>query len=208
MQSNSIEDIEKTTTKAFQLLSGPQSQKPENLDADAVQAGVKLLASLKGIGPATASLLLAVFAPESVPFFSDELFRWVMWEESGKPDGWKRVIKYNLKEYAEVFGRVQELRRRLGVRAVDAERVAWVLGKEGVDVGGVDQGAGCGEEGKKVEAKVGAVGEVQKKVESKKGAKRKVDEDTVQEPKAKQKKKDAPRTDTTQLRRSGRNKDD
>ena len=30
---------------------------------------------------------------------------------------------------------VSELSERLGVRAVDMERVAWVLGKEGVDVG-------------------------------------------------------------------------
>lgn len=48
--------------------------------------------------------------------------------------GWKRVIKYNVKEYVEVVGRGREVRRRLGVKGVEVEKVAWVLGREGVDV--------------------------------------------------------------------------
>jgi hypothetical protein len=69
-----------------------------------------------------------------VPFFSDELFRWCMWDEPGSPNGWQRKIKYNVKEYEILLEKVDVLVKRLGVRAVDAERVAWVLGKEGVDV--------------------------------------------------------------------------
>jgi hypothetical protein len=56
-----------------------------------------------------------------------------MWDESGSPAGWKRKIKYNVKEYEALVEKVDELRERLGVRAVDVERVAWVLGREGVD---------------------------------------------------------------------------
>ncbi len=75
--------------------------------------------------------------PDEVPFFSDELFRWCTWDSPGSPNGWKRGIKYNVKEYTEVLRHVRELRERLGseVRAVDVEKVAWVLGKEGADVG-------------------------------------------------------------------------
>ncbi|CBX92140.1 predicted protein [Plenodomus lingam JN3] len=110
-----------------------------------VQAGLKLLTQLRGVGPATASLLLSVLRPADVPFFSDELFRWCVWGEADGEAGWRRGIKYTAKEYGVVVEKVGELRRRLGVQRVQAvhvEKVAWVLGKERVDVGG-----GVGEEG-------------------------------------------------------------
>ncbi|KAF2872449.1 hypothetical protein BDV95DRAFT_593824 [Massariosphaeria phaeospora] len=130
VQSNTAELVTSTTREAFASLSAA-----EPLPA------LKVLTRLKGIGPATASLLLSVCAPDEVPFFSDELFRWVGWEDGG---GWKRGIKYNVKEYGQVVEGVRELRSRLGegVRAVDVERVGWVLGREGVDVGGDREGEG------------------------------------------------------------------
>lgn len=121
MQSNDRDTVEETTTSAFKLL--PDASK-----------ALKTLISLKGIGPATASLLLSVAAPDTVPFFSDELFRWCAWDEPGSPDGWQRKIKYNAKEYEFVLEKVNALVKRLDVRAVDAEKVAWVLGKEGAIV--------------------------------------------------------------------------
>ncbi|KAF2035383.1 hypothetical protein EK21DRAFT_53876 [Setomelanomma holmii] len=131
VQSNSSSAIDSTTRAAFDLLPGG---KPNTKD---ILAALKKLAELKGIGPATASLLLSVAAPDSVPFFSDELFRWCMWDEQGSPGGWQRKIKYNNKEYEELVPKVQALRKRLGekVRALDIERVAWVLGNEAIDVG-------------------------------------------------------------------------
>jgi hypothetical protein len=122
VQSNTANAIQDTTKSAFALL-------PD------VTPALKTLIALKGIGPATASLLLSVAAPDTVPFFSDELFRWCIWDESGSPGGWQRKIKYNVKEYEMLLKKVDALVKRLGVRAVDAERVAWVLGKERVDVG-------------------------------------------------------------------------
>lgn len=125
MQSNPSSLIEDTTRKAFAIITPEQPLK-----------ALKVLTELKGIGPATASLLLSVCDPDEVPFFSDELFRWVMWDEEGGggPSGWKRAIKYNNKEYGELVKRVKDGVERLQVSAVDCERVAWVLGKEGVDV--------------------------------------------------------------------------
>lgn len=125
MQSNPEHVIQNTTLKAFKLVSANPSDPSQAL---------KVLTQLKGIGPATASLLLSAFAPESVPFFSDELFRWCMWDEPGSPAGWKRAIKYNAKEYAQLVTKVKQITERLKVIAVDVERVAWVLGKEGVDL--------------------------------------------------------------------------
>lgn len=84
-------------------------------------AAVDALAKLKGIGPATASLLLAVHDPDNVVFFSDEAFYWLC---SG---GRKGPIKYNQKEYRDLSGTSQTLAKRLNVKAIDVERVAYVL---------------------------------------------------------------------------------
>ena len=93
---------------------------------------LKVLAELKGIGPATASLLLSVYDKENVPFFSDELFRWACWDDQ---TGWKRKIKYDMKEYKMLWDGVKGLRERLGekVKAVDLEKIAYVCGRLGSD---------------------------------------------------------------------------
>jgi hypothetical protein len=95
-----------------------------------------MLTRLSGIGPASASLLLSVYDPDNVPFFSDEAFRWVTWEE-GKGRGWDRKISYNNKEYAVFVEAVQTVKRRLeaesggkSIAAGDIERAGWVIGKE------------------------------------------------------------------------------
>lgn len=84
-------------------------------------AAVDVLTKLKGIGPATASLLLAVHDPDNVIFFADEAFYWLC------SNGRKDSVKYNAKEYKELSQKAQDLAKRLGVKAVDIERVAYVL---------------------------------------------------------------------------------
>lgn len=84
-------------------------------------AAVKKLAELRGIGPATASLLLAVHQPEKVIFFSDEAFYWLCC------GGQKSALKYNAKEYQELASKAQALVKRLGVSATNIEKVAFVL---------------------------------------------------------------------------------
>jgi hypothetical protein len=132
---------------------------------------------LKGVGPATASLLLSIAKSDSIPFFSDELFRWCVWDEPGSPGGWQRKIKYNVKEYGMVVSKVDELMERLGVRATEVERVAWVLGKEGVDIdaeGGSEDAASAAAEEEEVNAKGEEEKEdVEVKATKKKGTKRK-----------------------------------
>ena len=96
---------------------------------------IAALSKLKGIGPATASLLLSCYDPIKVPFFSDELFRYMYWEKA-KSKGWDRKINYTIKEYRDFFERVNELRGRLEkdsgkeVSALDIEKAAYVLGKD------------------------------------------------------------------------------
>ncbi|OCL06374.1 hypothetical protein AOQ84DRAFT_321525 [Glonium stellatum] len=130
VSSNLAGDIRDTTASAFK-----QYEANRSCPADAA----KILIKLKGIGPATASLLLSVYEPDAVAFFSDELFRWLSWKE-GKGKGWDRKIGYTMKEYQSLCDEVEKVRARLGVPVVEMEKVAWVLGGEGADLNAVEAG--------------------------------------------------------------------
>lgn len=121
---NAEEVVESTTKSAFALYKS---------DAANYTSPLKKLEELKGVGPATASLLLSILDSDNAPFFSDELFRWVCWDEA--LGGWKRKIKYDRKEYGMLWEGVKTLRERLGegVSAVDLEKCAYVCGKLAVD---------------------------------------------------------------------------
>lgn len=80
VKSNPADVVKSTTQEAFASLT----------DSKDVMKAVKIMTKLRGIGPATASLLLSVFQPDTVPFFSDEVFRWTHWDEKGKT-GWGGV---------------------------------------------------------------------------------------------------------------------
>jgi hypothetical protein len=125
VSSNEPKTVKDTIQKATKLYR-------DKLD---VSAALGILTQLKGIGPATASLLLAVHEPDDVIFFADEAFYWLCL------GGKKGPIKYNLKEYSQLNEKAKMLCRRLGVKAVDVERAAFVLMKEGPRPGPVDQGS-------------------------------------------------------------------
>lgn len=143
--SNSAEDIKKTIQTAFQLYANGE---PEKL--------LPTLAALKGVGPATASLVGASYDPANLPFFSDELFRWAHWDGQGEGikkvgQGWKRAIGYTAKEYRSLCERVAIARKRLREEgretpAIEMEKVAYVLGKEGVEVSKLAHGQDGGKE--------------------------------------------------------------
>lgn len=159
--SNPAAEVRKQTSSAFSTyVSAPF---PVHKKA------IATLCTLKGIGPATASLILSCYDPETVPFFSDELFRWLHWEEEddddddesvnlskkrrkkiqGEGQGWERKIKYTAKEYESVFEKTTQLRERLeeesgkAVRAVDVERAAFAISKR--DGLGLLEGVGEGD---------------------------------------------------------------
>ena len=70
-----------------------------------------------------------------MPFFSDELYRYLHWTEA-KSKGWDRKISYTAKEYKDLWQKMQNLRERVekesgkAVKAIDVEKVAYVLAKE------------------------------------------------------------------------------
>ncbi|RBQ94098.1 hypothetical protein VDGD_00991 [Verticillium dahliae] len=90
-----------------------------------VAKALATLAKLKGIGPATASLLLAVHRPDDVPFFSDEAYYWLC--NGGK----RESLKYNMKEYDELILEARALMKRLEVSAMDVEKVSYVVMRRG-----------------------------------------------------------------------------
>ena len=88
-----------------------------------VSSTLNALTKLRGIGPATASLLLTVHDPARIIFFSDEAFYWLCCGGTQTP------VKYTAKEYEGLRDRAGELTERLGVSATDVEKVAYVLMK-------------------------------------------------------------------------------
>lgn len=120
-----MQDVRTTTKNAFKEYAADNSKFAKSITT---------LAKLKGIGPATASLLLACYDPAKVPFFSDELFRYLNWSDVNTR-GWDRKISYNMKEYKDLFEKVQVLRERLekesgeAIKAIDIEKCAYALAK-------------------------------------------------------------------------------
>ncbi|UNI23538.1 hypothetical protein JDV02_009356 [Purpureocillium takamizusanense] len=100
------------------------SSDPSSAAAAAASAALDALCKLRGIGPATASLLLSVHDPRRAPFFSDEAFLWLC--AAGNP---RAPIKYSAKEYRGLAERAAEVATRLGVSALDLEKVAYVVMK-------------------------------------------------------------------------------
>lgn len=132
LAANSPDLIKTTTTAAFASLTSAPAP-----TTDAVLAALKTLVDpIKGVGPATGSYILALIAPASVPVFSDEAYRWVLYASANNAgrgnDGWYREIKYDVKEYRVYLDSVAALAARLGdgVTAQDVEKVGFVLGKE------------------------------------------------------------------------------
>nr|POE85551.1 hypothetical protein CFP56_43867 [Quercus suber] len=125
IQQNSAESVCSTTQQGFGFLT-PASDKSQ------LKLSITTLTALKGVGPATASLLLSVHDPANVVFFGDEIFRWACYDSVGA-GGWSRPIKYSLAEYLMLAESVGRLRKRLGkgVRSLDVEMVGYVLGKIG-----------------------------------------------------------------------------
>jgi hypothetical protein len=133
--------------------------------------GLNHLTKLKGVGPATASLVLSCYDPQNLPFASDELFRWLHWDgknSEGKTDGikqvgkgWSRAIGYTPKEYVEMCARSSRVQNRLEqagrpVSSLEMEKVAYVLGKEQIDVDQLDGTANSEEKTPSIAAKAGS----------------------------------------------------
>lgn len=101
--SNAEEDVESASADAFRVFlthskSGEATLLPEYQRA--VREALKHLCKLRGVGPATASLVLCLLteiSDSAPPFFSDECFMYLV-RDVLRPDA---SIKYNVKEYVD-----------------------------------------------------------------------------------------------------------
>ncbi|KAJ5951335.1 uncharacterized protein N7479_009748 [Penicillium vulpinum] len=155
IKSNPVATITKSTSTAFAALPevdpvvAPNEAFPKaSLDA--------LTAPIRGVGPATASLILSIAtvfgdAKKQVPFYSDDVYLWLCLmdfpegpgskeqkpSKHKKPNG-ELIAKYNINEYRDLWNASQELRARLNsgageqpgdglVSFIDIERAAYVL---------------------------------------------------------------------------------
>ncbi|KAE8443279.1 hypothetical protein EG329_002067 [Mollisiaceae sp. DMI_Dod_QoI] len=114
--SNKNEAIAAATKDAFTHYGTHQADIAGTID--------KLKTPLKGIGPATASLLLAIHDPQNVIFFSDELYRWLC------NDGKKISLKYTTKEFEDVFAKAKAFMSRIKCTPIELEKVAFTLIQE------------------------------------------------------------------------------
>lgn len=134
IQANSEESVEKATRSGFLIFTEYAKKNANWLDVDlveyqnALRLSLKRLTELRGVGPATASLLLAILkdvTPLAPPFFSDEAFLYFV-QQPLRPS---QPIKYNLKEYADDFLLVMiNVARKYQIDSLDElERGAWAL---------------------------------------------------------------------------------
>ncbi|KAK9656114.1 hypothetical protein HCH54_000802 [Aspergillus fumigatus] len=164
VRSNQAAIVRRTTASAFATVpaSDPMADlasaevEPEGEAEGSDSAFPKhsletLTAPLRGVGPATASLILSV-ATEAAPFYSDDVFLWLCLgmfpspdataEDGGRKKGGmsNRIrpngelnVKYNIPEYRQLWEAVRRLRARLAAQSSDAvscadvEKVAFVL---------------------------------------------------------------------------------
>ena len=130
--------MRKITEEAFQTYGLGQSSSSKD-DKSHVRAAMKKLCSLKGVGPATASLVLSTAFPQSVPFFSDELYAWAVIMKNMTQASFdvrrstmqRPSLKYSQKEYDDLFEAVAELRETFpkdrNVSAREIEQAAFVI---------------------------------------------------------------------------------
>lgn len=143
--------VTRSTSTAFARLpdADPISAPTEAFPRRSLDA---LTEPLRGVGPATASLILSIGtafgdAKNQVPFYSDDVYLWLVLNDlpefanqkqklssHRKPNG-ELIAKYNVNEYRDLWDAVQQLRARLQVQVsgqgqvslFDIEKAAYVI---------------------------------------------------------------------------------
>ncbi|XP_010486915.1 PREDICTED: uncharacterized protein LOC104764988 isoform X1 [Camelina sativa] len=97
-----------------------------------ISKAVKELTVLKGVGPATASAVLAAYAPDIAPFMSDEFYFWVNSNVEGKAMevALGSSKDYSLKQYLLFVTKLHDKSKELKLKGEwdgpsDIERALW-----------------------------------------------------------------------------------
>ncbi|RAH63923.1 uncharacterized protein BO66DRAFT_258144 [Aspergillus aculeatinus CBS 121060] len=148
IRSNPESLVREATAEAFRLLRTVELR--EMFPGTALE---KVTGPLRGVGPATGSLVLSVLSSDDdgegevggggigVPFYSDDVFLWLCLGvfPGGDPERVGKAfkpgksgelnVKYSAGEYRELWDAVRRLRGRLGVGVgcLEIEKVAFVV---------------------------------------------------------------------------------
>lgn len=120
IEKNTEAEVQKHTGKAASLIKDAHRDQGAKVIIATVEAALKQVCNLKGVGPATGTLVLSVFQPTMVPFFEDELFFCLHPGHGGK-------LKYDKAEYKSLLARAMDLLLNKAVQAQALEKTAYVL---------------------------------------------------------------------------------
>jgi hypothetical protein len=108
IRKNDAAGVLEATSASLEALSALNDTLSASEALNITLSAMAAASKLTGVGPATASLVLAVYQPELVPFFQDELWAWCFPEKAGTK------LKYDKKEYELLFRRCWEIKQSLG----------------------------------------------------------------------------------------------
>lgn len=155
IRQNAASSVHSTTQEALSKLQDNLSANTLCSDPAPPLDALTHLCTLRGVGPATASLILSCAAPSHVPFLGDQVYAWF---HSGE-----KPTRYDAKEWRSLWTAVYALTRRFAAGTPDAlalQSVSELVRAELVEraacvalwfaLGRVDAGREC-EEGEKGE---------------------------------------------------------
>jgi len=120
IQKNTDAEVQEHTAKAASLMKVIHHSQSANVITSTVETALKEVCNLKGVGPATGTLVLSVFKPKTVPFFEDELFFCLHPDHTGK-------LKYDKAEYKSLLSRALDIVLNRNVEAQTLEKTTYVL---------------------------------------------------------------------------------
>ncbi|KAJ3119202.1 hypothetical protein HK098_005684 [Nowakowskiella sp. JEL0407] len=112
VESNPSKILESSTQKAFAALKHPEISSPDEVK----RALLELTKPLKGIGPATASAVLAVYS-ETIPFMSDEAVLSLITKKGSN--------LHDMNNYLAYYARVCELVTELNSTTGEGDPIQW-----------------------------------------------------------------------------------
>ncbi|KAJ1311626.1 hypothetical protein OPQ81_010102 [Rhizoctonia solani] len=136
---NTPSKVKSITQDAFSSLCAMTSSRPSYQSFRTILKS--LCGALKGVGPATGSLLLSIY-DDRVPFMSDEAYIWIMYADQGTK---KKDVKYTEKGYLDYAVRMWDIAEKVGTTPAELEKVGWVFGREWISGGTLGPIRGVGE---------------------------------------------------------------
>lgn len=120
IQKNSESEVSVHTVEAAKVVYAVSRKQAQSSISKTITSALDQVCKLKGVGPATGTLVLSVFNPDIVPFFQDELFAWFVPDHTAK-------LKYDKKEYNLLLGRTLDVLLEKDIEARLLEKTAYVL---------------------------------------------------------------------------------